>query len=466
MNKHLPFVFKKEKHIPNSQKNTQESYLSDKSPNNINISNLSPFISLESKTKIKILTNSDEKLKDEEIQASPDIPETEYNEGRWTKEEHSKFLKGILEYGNEWKMVQKIIKTRSSTQARSHAQKFFLKIKKIIKNEKLSINPDNLLKFIFNSDENFNEGLPLTEIQRNRLLNVIISNLKTLDINNSKSNKVNINEIKKLTSQKKEEKAFCKKDSEDKFNFKNNIIIISNSDNSNLTNNSSLDEQKNNIEISNNFCSKKRKGSSFNRIFEIKKVIKYKYTNNYKKLNESFNKNILEKSNLKTDKKRIIKIKLNNNIKNERKKETKSKNIFNHNIIYPIINGNYIINNNIINITNNYNNNNNSNSNNINNNTNNYNNMNNKTNININNNNSVNDIFNNDNKFNNFIEPLSDFGTCLKNNYFFGEDDFPKFNIFECQKKLFFDNFGFNEPFKSNFYDENLENNFNLSIRE
>ena len=92
--------------------------------------------------------------------------------------------------------------------------------------------------------------------------------------------------------------------------------------------------------------------------------------------------------------------------------------------------------------------------------------MNNKANININNNNSVSDIFNNDNKFNNFIEPLSDFGTCLKNNYFFGEDDFPKFNIFECQKKLSFDNFGFNEPFKSNFYDENLENNFNLSIRE
>ena len=53
-----------------------------------------------------------------------------------------------------------------------------------------------------------------------------------------------------------------------------------------------------------------------------------------------------------------------------------------------------------------------------------------------------------------------------KNNYFFAEDDFPKFNIFEYQKKLFFENFGFNKPFKSNFYNENLENNFNLSIRE
>jgi len=34
-------------------------------------------------------------------------------------------------YGNEWKRVQQHIKTRSSTQARSHAQKFFEKIGKI-----------------------------------------------------------------------------------------------------------------------------------------------------------------------------------------------------------------------------------------------------------------------------------------------------------------------------------------------
>ena len=53
-----------------------------------------------------------------------------FNSGRWSEEEHQKFIDGILEYGNEWKNVQKIIKTRSSTQARSHAQKFFLRIKK------------------------------------------------------------------------------------------------------------------------------------------------------------------------------------------------------------------------------------------------------------------------------------------------------------------------------------------------
>jgi hypothetical protein len=35
-----------------------------------------------------------------------------------------------LKYGNEWKSVQKYVGTRSSTQARSHAQKFFVKIGK------------------------------------------------------------------------------------------------------------------------------------------------------------------------------------------------------------------------------------------------------------------------------------------------------------------------------------------------
>jgi SHAQKYF class myb-like DNA-binding protein len=56
----------------------------------------------------------------------------QYNTGRWTEIEHKKFLEAILMYGNEWKRVQQYISTRSSTQARSHAQKFFLRLKKSI----------------------------------------------------------------------------------------------------------------------------------------------------------------------------------------------------------------------------------------------------------------------------------------------------------------------------------------------
>lgn len=51
-----------------------------------------------------------------------------YNIGRWSEEEHRRFIEAILKFGNEWKNVQRHIKTRSSTQSRSHSQKFFLKI--------------------------------------------------------------------------------------------------------------------------------------------------------------------------------------------------------------------------------------------------------------------------------------------------------------------------------------------------
>ena len=57
------------------------------------------------------------------------------NTGRWSYKEHLKFIEAIAEYGKNWKEVQKYIGSRSSAQARSHAQKFFLKLK-MIKNSK------------------------------------------------------------------------------------------------------------------------------------------------------------------------------------------------------------------------------------------------------------------------------------------------------------------------------------------
>jgi len=53
----------------------------------------------------------------------------DFKNGRWTQEEHKRFIESILKYGNEWKKVEQYIGTRSSTQARSHAQKFFEKMK-------------------------------------------------------------------------------------------------------------------------------------------------------------------------------------------------------------------------------------------------------------------------------------------------------------------------------------------------
>ena len=50
-------------------------------------------------------------------------------EGRWSLEEHIIFLQTLEKYGTNWKKISKIIPTRSDKQIRSHAQKFYQKLK-------------------------------------------------------------------------------------------------------------------------------------------------------------------------------------------------------------------------------------------------------------------------------------------------------------------------------------------------
>jgi len=47
--------------------------------------------------------------------------------GRWTIEEHKLFLEGLAIHGKAWKKIATSIRTRSVTQVRTHAQKYFLK---------------------------------------------------------------------------------------------------------------------------------------------------------------------------------------------------------------------------------------------------------------------------------------------------------------------------------------------------
>ena len=64
------------------------------------------------------------------------------NTGRWSTEEHKKFIEGLKVYGKNWKKIQKLIGTRSITQARSHAQKFLMKLKEtnFMMNQKINPN--------------------------------------------------------------------------------------------------------------------------------------------------------------------------------------------------------------------------------------------------------------------------------------------------------------------------------------
>ncbi len=50
--------------------------------------------------------------------------------GRWTDEEHKRFVEALEKFGKNWKKIQEYVGTRSTTQARSHAQKFFSKLEK------------------------------------------------------------------------------------------------------------------------------------------------------------------------------------------------------------------------------------------------------------------------------------------------------------------------------------------------
>ena len=52
--------------------------------------------------------------------------------GRWTKEEHEAFMAALQLYGKEWKKVAAKVKTRTIVQTRTHAQKYFQKLQKVL----------------------------------------------------------------------------------------------------------------------------------------------------------------------------------------------------------------------------------------------------------------------------------------------------------------------------------------------
>lgn len=58
--------------------------------------------------------------------------------GRWTADEHERFLAGFRIHGHKWKRVQQVVRTRSVTQVRTHAQKYLLKVAKLKAEKKQS----------------------------------------------------------------------------------------------------------------------------------------------------------------------------------------------------------------------------------------------------------------------------------------------------------------------------------------
>ena len=57
------------------------------------------------------------------------FPDPNFNEGRWTEEEKDNFIKGLILYNTNWKKINTLIQSRTDTQIRSHAQKFYQRMK-------------------------------------------------------------------------------------------------------------------------------------------------------------------------------------------------------------------------------------------------------------------------------------------------------------------------------------------------
>lgn len=61
--------------------------------------------------------------------------EQRLNQGRWSIEEQTRFLKALKLFGKDWSMIEMYIGTRDVKNIRSHAQKFAVKLEKFLELE-------------------------------------------------------------------------------------------------------------------------------------------------------------------------------------------------------------------------------------------------------------------------------------------------------------------------------------------
>ena len=65
-----------------------------------------------------------------QVSAPPPTTTTGEKTGRWTDEEHTRFLHGLELFGKKWTKVADVVGSRTTVQVRSHAQKYFQKLEK------------------------------------------------------------------------------------------------------------------------------------------------------------------------------------------------------------------------------------------------------------------------------------------------------------------------------------------------
>ena len=269
-----------------------------------------------------------------------------YLSGRWKFDEHQRFIDAIIAYGNNWRQVQKCVGTRSSTQTRSHAQKFFEKLKrsKIFNEEKYDFSK-NSLKILHDIMKT------LSDNEYNQILKALhsLSSEKNSDSNKEKSNfqnndgELNLNDIDKENNEKYnnnyEGNNFINYNNEEYIkNIKNNnqgyyilendggdkddYMLYTYSFNENINNNDNYNKYLNNNiksygrKDSNTF--NQRKNSLFEMNLNEQKNDFYDYCLDYEKeTNYLFNNNIYKPNIQQDNTNKMNKIFENNDEKNE-----------------------------------------------------------------------------------------------------------------------------------------------------
>ena len=181
------------------------------------------------KTNIKFLTKKMPYFKIEITNKKKSLKNSNFNDGRWKKDEQNLFLKGIALYGNNWKKVKSLIRTRTTVQVRSHAQKFFNKAK-LFKDNNLGID------FTLNSIHNYNDMIKqIKNIDPNYNIVNIFKNLsdKADNKRNYKGPKNNYNNNNDKNSLCRIEEQKVIQDNEKNYLDNNQIVINENNNNIN-----------------------------------------------------------------------------------------------------------------------------------------------------------------------------------------------------------------------------------------
>ena len=138
------------------------------------------------------------------------IIEKKLNIGRWSYDEQIKFIDALSKYGTNWKQINKVINTRSLPQIRSHAQKFFNRLK-LCKNEELGIdftkneikNIKDMINHIKLINSNYDVNKILLYLSKNIINYIEEKEYKTIDNNHNNNIIIQKNTYEELNKEEK-----------------------------------------------------------------------------------------------------------------------------------------------------------------------------------------------------------------------------------------------------------------------